>query len=255
MSLHIFTFLTDESKIQYLKQSAELNQLNIQYLVKSTWNGYTDKIFAIQNQLELLEDTDIVCFIDAYDVLVNNTQEDILEKFNSYQCNLLLGAELNCYPGQYKEQFPNTSTNSKYVNSGGYIGYVHSLKHLFHWRRPDEIVRISSNGGDQTYFIEYYLNNYSNPHLNIKLDDKCLIFQNMHLIDWNEVGFIDGRVHNRVLDTWPCFIHFNGSTWKQQNGENIMPIFVEKMIEKNPSDNLIGFSQIITESCYPHSQI
>jgi len=255
MSLHIFTFLTDESRIQYLKQSAELNQLNIQYLVKSTWNGYTDKIFAVQNQLELLEDTDIICFIDAYDVLVNNTESDILKKFYSYQCNLLIGAELNCYPEIYKNYFPNTSTNSKYVNSGGYIGYVSSLKHLFHWRNMNEIVRISSNGGDQTYFIEYYLNNYLNPELNIKLDDKSLIFQNMHWIDWNDLEFINGKVNNRILDTWPCFIHFNGGTWQKQNGENIMPIFVEKMREKRPIDNLVGFSQIKTSTCFPHSQI
>jgi len=254
MSLHIFTFLTDESKIQYLKESAELNQVNIQYLVKSTWNGYTDKIFAIQKQLEQLKDSDIICFIDAYDVVVNNTESDILEKFHSYQCNLLIGAELNCFPGQYKNQFPNTSTYSKYVNSGGYIGYVHSLKHLFHWRTPNEIVRISSNGGDQTYFIEYYLNNYLNPDLNIKLDDKSLIFQNMHWIGWNEIEFIHGKLYNHILDSWPCFIHFNGGTWRQQNGDNIMPIFVEKMREKRSSDNLNGFSQIITESCYPHSQ-
>jgi len=255
MSLNIFTFLTDESRVQYLKQSAELNNLNIQFLVKSRWNGYTDKIFAIQKQLELLEDNDIVCFIDAYDVLVNNTQTDILEKFYSYNCNLLLGAELNCYPEQYKEQFPNTSTNSKYVNSGGYIGYVSSLKHLFHWKNPAEIIRICSNGGDQTYFIEYYLNHYMKSELNIKLDDKSLIFQNMHWINWKELEFINGIVHNRILDTWPCFIHFNGSTWQQQNRENIMPIFVEKMREKRTSDNLNGFSQIITDTCYPHSQI
>ena len=254
MSLHIFTFLTDESRIQYLKQSAELNNLNIKYLFKKNWNGYTDKIFAIQNQLNELKDTDIVCFIDAYDVLVNNTENQILEKFYSYQSNLLIGAELNCYPDLYKKYFQETSTNAKYVNSGGYIGYVHSIKHLFNWKTSNEIVNISRNGGDQTYFIEYYLNNYLNPGLNIKLDDKSLIFQNMHLIDWNELDFIDGRLHNRVLDTWPCFIHFNGGTWQQQNRENIMPVFVDKMREKLPSDNLNGFSQIITATCYPHSQ-
>lgn len=255
MSLHIFTFLTDESKIQNLRKSAELNNLNITYLIKSTWNGYTDKIFATQQQLTLLNDKDIVCFIDAYDVLVNNTEELILEKFYSYQCNLLIGAEINCYPGEYKSRFPNTSTKAKYVNSGGYIGYVNSIKQLFNWKTQNEIIQISKNGGDQTYFIEYYLNHYLNKELNIKLDDKCMIFQNMHLINWNEIEFINGKVHNRVLDTWPCFIHFNGGTWQQQNRENIMPVFVEKMTEKRLTDNLDGFSQIITATCYPHSQL
>jgi hypothetical protein len=255
MTLYIFTFLTDESRIQYLKHSAELNNMNIQYLVKPNWNGYTDKIFAINEQLKQLNDTDIVCFIDAYDVLVNNNETDILEKFYSYKCNLLIGAELNCYPEHYKEYFPNTSTNSKYVNSGGYIGYVNAIKNIFNWKSQSEIIQISKNGGDQTYFIEYYLNNYLNTELNIKLDDKSMIFQNMHWIDWKELEIIDGKVHNSILNTWPCFIHFNGGTWQQQNGDNIMPILVEKMREKKTYDNLIGFSQIITSTCFPHSQI
>jgi len=253
--LHIFTFLTDETKIKYLKESSELNNIEIHYIKNDTWNGYIDKIVAIKNIINDLPDDDIVCFIDAYDVLVNNNISEIIKNFKQYNCEVLLGAELNCYPGLYKNSFPDTSTKYKYVNSGGYIGYKSAIKRIFDWKPIDEIYTICSNGGDQTYFIEYFLNNYSDK---IKLDDKCLIFQNMHLVDWNEVSFISGKLYNNILNVKPCFIHFNGGTWQQNNRENIMPVFIEKMKETiicSDVLNLNDYNQIITDTCFPHPQI
>jgi hypothetical protein len=80
----------------------------------------------------------------------------------------------------------------------------------------------------------------------------------MHLVGWNELTFDNGKLYNNVLNTKPCFIHFNGGTWQQNNGENIMPVFIQKMkstLENNTVDNLNDFSQIITSTCYPHPQI
>ena len=252
MSLHIFTFLTDETRIKYLKESADLNNVEIHYIIKSTWNGYVDKIFGIMEVINKLPDTDIVCFIDGYDVIVNNSTENILEKFYSYNCKLLIGAELNCYPEIYKNKFPKNDIKLKYVNSGGYIGYVSSIKDVFYCKPTNEIIQICQNGGDQSYFIEYYLNNLNNQY--IKLDNKSLIFQNMHWIDWNELCFIDGKVYNTILNSYPCFIHFNGGTWQQNNRENIMPIFLEK-IKSKLNDDLKKYQQIITSTCYPHLQL
>ena len=253
--LYIYTFYTDETRIQYLRDSALLNNVDVCYLKKDTWNGYVDKIIAIDNIIQKHNEDDIICFIDAYDVLVNQDVNYLLEKFNNYNCELLIGAELNCYPDIYKQMFPYVDSKYKYVNSGGYIGYKHAIQKIFQWKFYEEIHRICSNGGDQTYFIEYYLTHFSDK---IKLDTKCHIFQNMHLVGWNELNFNSGKLYNKVLDKFPCFIHFNGGTWQQNNGENIMPIFLEKMkttfINKT-TDNLDNYSQIITSTCYPHPQI
>jgi hypothetical protein len=253
--LHIFTFLTDENRIESLKKSANLFNVNITYIQNKIWNGYVDKIIAIENVIKDIDDNDIICFIDAYDVLLNNTEDEIISRFKDYNCDVLLGAELNCYPNTYKNRFPDTTTNYKYINSGGYIGYKYAIKKIFTWKPLNEIYNICINGGDQTYFIEYYLNHM---HENIKLDDRCLIFQNMHLVNWQEINFNTGKTYNTILNTYPCFIHFNGGTWQQSNGENIMPIFIEKMnhsLEKNTILDLNDYKQIITPTCYPHVQI
>ena len=33
-----------------------------------------------------------------------------------------------------------------------------------------------------------------------------------------------------VLETSPCFVHFNGRSYETKDGGNIMPVFVGKMI-------------------------
>jgi hypothetical protein len=226
--LYIYTFYTDESRIQNLKKSSQFTNTTIHYLKKEYWGGYVDKITTIDNIIKSHKDEDIIGFIDAYDVITNQNEEYILEKFHSYNCDLLLGGELNCFPSKYQEFYPkNSISNYKYVNSGGYIGYKKALQELFNWIPYDEIHRICRDGGDQSFFKEYYIFNHNNK--NVKIDSKCLIFQNMHFVDWNEMSIINGKIYNKIMDTYPCFIHFNGGTWKQENSEDITPILIEPL--------------------------
>lgn len=243
--LHIFTFFTDVSRLVYLKKTAEMFDLPINYVVKSQneYRGFTDKIFMIQEAISALPDNDIVCFMDAYDVLVSGTSDEILQKFLSYNCALLIGAELNSYPEGYDDAYPFTGskTNYKHVNSGGYCGYKWAIAKMFSWKNANEIVEICRLGGDQHYFIQYYLAHFADfSHnnsgiANIRLDTEAVIFQNMFQTDLSEFKFINGRVVNTALNTYPCILHFNGNSWKLDNGEDIMPVFIDKM---NASKNI-----------------
>lgn len=253
--IFVYTFYTDELRINYLKESALLNNMEILYLKKDNWDGYVDKIIAMNNIIKKHLDNDIICFIDAYDVLINQNLKYLVENFKYYNCDLLIGAELNCFPTKYINDYHFINSKYKYVNSGGYIGYKYALQDLFNWKSYDNIYKICEDGGDQSYFTEYFIAKYSDK---IKLDTECLIFQNMHLVNWNELNFNNGKLYNNILNKKPCFIHFNGGTWQQNNRENIMPIFIEKMkstLENKTIDNLNNFSQIITPTCYPHPQI
>jgi len=253
--IYIYTFYTDESRIDYLRESALLRNVEVNYLKQDKWNGYVDKIISVDAIIKKHSDDDIICFIDAYDVLINQNVEYLLDNFKYYNCDLLIGAELNCYPMKYQRYYPHTDSKYKYVNSGGYIGYKHAIQRLFSWKPYDTIHNICADGGDQSYFTEYFISEHSDK---IRLDTECLIFQNMHLVNWNEISIVEGKVYNKVLNKKPCFIHFNGGTWQQNNLENIMPIFINKMkstLENNTTDTLNDYSQIITSTCYPHPQI
>ena len=82
--------------------------------------------------------------------------------------------------------------------------------------------------------MKFFIENHNK--VNIKLDTKSLIFQCMYKIYWKEIDFREGRVYNNILNTYPCFVHFNGKSWrtsvpKPPKYENIMPVFIELMIK------------------------
>ena len=254
--LHIFTFATDIMRAVYLKQTSTFHGVSINYMLAKKWNGYADKIKYMKKAIADISSDDIVCFIDAYDVLVNVSEDDIIREFRSYNCDLLIGAELNCYPENYKQQFDDLQSPSlyRYINSGGYIGYNKAIKEMLFWKNEDDVDLICKNGGDQTYVIEYYLENKAKS---IQLDIQCRFIQNMHWINWKEVVIVNGQLYNTIMDMTPCFIHFNGGTFQTNKRENIMPIIVKQKEETritNTTRNLNDYDQLITTTCFPHPQ-
>jgi hypothetical protein len=216
--LHIITLGSNEDEMKYLKESAQRNNVSIQFIFCEKWNGYIDKITTMKQAIQNIPNDDIVCFIDSYDVLLFTDENEILSKFHNYHCNLLLSAELNCYPGEnmgrYNELYNQLGisymTNFKYVNSGGYIGYKHAIQDLFDWKPVEEIIEIIKLGGDQNYFTEYYLHFANVPEKRIKIDMFQRIFQSVYKMFFEDIEFKNGRVVNTVLCEKPCFVHFNG---------------------------------------------
>jgi hypothetical protein len=254
--LHIFTLGNNVNEMECLKKSAVKNNVNINYIIFDKWNGYVDKIIHMQKAIQDIPDDDIVCFIDAYDVLVFSDENEIIEKFKEYNCDLLLSGELNCYPGENKYRYDNLygklrlekMTNFKHVNSGGYIGYKRALKALYEWKSLDEIREISNLGGDQNYFTEYFLNHGIDQN-KVKIDMFQQIFQSMYKIHFEGIEFINGRLYNNILKVKPCFVHFNGyggyyyQIYRGDYREDIRNFFLKKIDEsKNEGiHNLDGY--------------
>jgi len=255
--LHIFTLGNNENEIECLKRSAAKQNVNINVLVFDKWNGYVDKIIHMNNAIRDIPENDIVCFIDAYDVLLFTDENEILEKFREYDCDLLLSAELNCYPGEnihtyadlYRKLKIENMTNFKYVNSGGYIGYKHAIQKIYDWKTIDEIHEISSLGGDQNYFTQYYLHHAAIPENRVKIDMYQRIFQSMYKIQFEGIEFVNGRLYNNVLKVKPCFVHFNGyggyyfQIYRGNYRQDIRQFFLRKIDESKDGGvhNLDGY--------------
>lgn len=229
--LHILTFgAGDLSRFQYLKASTNICKMNIRYITRTEYKGYYEKIKYTLEIIEKLPDSDIICFIDGFDVLAVGTETAIMNKFLGYNCDLVFGAELNCWPGEYNGRYPDMGIPNgyKYLNSGGIIGYVHALKALYKWKNSEEVEHIcNTRGGDQGYCIEYFLEN--RVLKNIQLDWRQSIFQNMFSVDWNELYIKDARIVNTLTHQTPCFLHFNGNSFETKSQENIMPKLVEAL--------------------------
>ena len=255
---HLFTVASDESKMALLKQTADWNGIHIHVLSITHWTGFIDKILAMKDAVDLLPDDDIACFVDAYDVLVMSDVREILQKFENYGRNILMSSELNCYPPENQSRYDQIeysvfehedanqiwgtdrsqaiTTNYKYMNSGGYIGYVKDLKRMFQWKTVDEMRQICELGGDQNFFTQYYLEFATDLVLNIGLDYQQEIFQSLYKVDLRNFAFFDGRLYNHILKTYPCFVHFNGfrdyggCLVHRKTGEhqNAMTVFIEE---------------------------
>ena len=213
--IHFFTFGGgDISRFEYLKKSSENCGLPVNFISNTEWNGYFDKILFVLNAIKNIPDNHIVCFMDGFDVLAVGESDEIREKFIKFNCDVLCGAELNCWPGDYLGHYNSIKhdTGFRYLNSGGFIGYKHAILKIYTWKSLEDIEEICKKQSDQGYFIEYYLAHVNNNDNRIKLDTRAEIFQNMFSVGWNEFNFKNGRIVNLIMNTRPCFLHFNGGT-------------------------------------------
>ena len=70
----------------------------------------------------------IVMFTDSYDVILTAGKDEILQKFKSFEANVVFGAEDFCWPDQsLKEKYPKVDRGYRFLNSGGFIGYATDL--------------------------------------------------------------------------------------------------------------------------------
>jgi hypothetical protein len=239
--IHFVTVYTDKEKLKYfLKTNLDIHCIHVD------WKGFYDKIESVYKYIQNLPDDDIICYVDSYDMLSYANEDEILQKFKDYDCDLLLSSELCCYPSQYKRAYDYyysiypVETNFKYVNAGAYIGYKHAIMDLFHWKPMDDIKHICFNeyGSDQNYFNLYFLYNYEKC---IKMDIYQKIFQSMYKVDFTDFEFRNGRLYNKCLETYPCFTHFNGfgvwdmqlkhiHTWECKNVIEIFSNYIEQSI-------------------------
>jgi hypothetical protein len=209
MSLHVFTYSTSEEKARYLFESAEIHGLSIQNLAKTKeWTCLRDKLIAMLNELKTLPDNDIVCFVDAYDLLVNADASKIIETFKSTNCKVLFGAETILFPDTFKDkEYPQSPTLFRYLNAGCYIGYVSAIRNILDNENIQE--------NDQDYLNHYYVDHGKDQE--ITLDHHVKLVLNMNTIPWGRVYIENGYVHFPPMDTTPCFIHFNGMSYLDRN--------------------------------------
>lgn len=229
--LNLYTYSTDMKKMESFSKSVKIFGNHVNCILEDKWDGYHDKIFNLLKNIKDVPDNEIICFVDGYDLFVNSNTDEIINKFLNYKCDLLFGAELNCFPDNenLKRKMGNIPclTKYKYINSGGYIGYASAIRKLLTWKSPTEIKKMCEEGTDQLYFAEYFIEN------KIQLDYKQKIFQNMYRVSWNEISVKNNKFYNKKIDEYPCFVHFSGSSdITKHSKRSVIPILLE-FIEKN----------------------
>ena len=179
-------------------------------MIKGPGGGH--KVVLFKEYLDKFEDDDdrLLVFSDCYDAVISCSPHEIISKYREIQkatnCDVLFSAEALIWPdATLDSRFPKQKTPYKYLNSGGFMGSIKSLKKL-----TKSIV--NSSDDDQLYYQLEYLNSVEGKHeLNIRLDAEAHIFQTLssHFYHIN-IDYNKSKVVNDLTNSRPMIIHGNG---------------------------------------------
>lgn len=164
---------------------------------------------------EITEDNKVILFVDSYDVIFSSGPKELLKKFQQTRHKVVFSAETLIWPDRHLEdKHPHVREGKRFLGAGGFIGYASNIKEMLSdWSGAD-------NDSDQLFYTKIYINPDKRKSINITLDNRCRLFQNLHgALDEVVLKFEDGRVRARnvLYDTLPVIIHGNGPTKLQIN--------------------------------------
>ncbi|XP_053281105.1 procollagen-lysine,2-oxoglutarate 5-dioxygenase 1 isoform X1 [Pleuronectes platessa] len=164
---------------------------------------------------EMKNEERIILFIDSYDVVFASGPKELLKKFQQAKHKVVFSSESLIWPDRHLEdKHPHVREGNRFLGSGGFIGYLPSIKEMLSdWTGEDD-------ESDQLFFTKIYIDPAKKKSINITVDNKCRLFQNLHgALDEVVLKFEDGRVRARnvLYDTLPVIIHGNGETKLQIN--------------------------------------
>ncbi|KAM8862908.1 procollagen-lysine,2-oxoglutarate 5-dioxygenase 1 isoform 2-T2 [Spinachia spinachia] len=164
---------------------------------------------------DMKDEKQILLFIESFDVLFASGPNELLKKFYQARHKVVFSSESLIWPDRHLEdKYPRVAEGNRFLGSGGFIGYVPNIKEMVvDWTGED-------TDSDQLFFTKVYIDPVKRKSINITLDSKCRLFQNLDgALDEVVLKFEDGRVRARnvLYDTLPVVIHGNGPTKLQIN--------------------------------------
>ena len=182
--IHIITVSTNSKfYFPYLKESCKRNGKEMIVLgYGEQWKGLGWKFNLMKEELNNLEENDIVCFVDGYDVICIRNLDELKDDFIKIQrkkkCKIIVGYDnytfslhktlASRYFGCY---------NDKLINSGTYIGYVKDIKQIL-----SEII-INNSENDQLLLTQYFNKNPKFFYIDKKSKFFAVVHKPLHNID------------------------------------------------------------------------
>ena len=222
-TVHAVTVGTDRKQCVKLSTSARHFGIDIKNLGTNVeWQG-TDmtgpggghKVSLLKDYLHTLPVDDVVLFTDAYDVFYADDLETITERYLGFDCKVLFSAELYCWPdANIENQFPESPTKYRFLNSGTFIGRVGELKRMLstNW--------ITNAADDQLYYQKLFISG----EFDIKLDYEGYIFQTHEA----NATKLNNQLYNPVTGCCPCIYHGNGGDLTKKKFEQMYDRFFPK---------------------------
>ena len=208
-NFHVISVATVSAEADDLVKSAKAHDIDVELLgVGESWEGGVmadgpgggHKVHYLRSRLRNVNDNDIIMFVDGYDVIINDNETELINRFKQFGADVVFGAEPLVWPDQSLEhEFPLVHTRNRYLNSGGFIGRAKVIKEML---RKD----INKADDDQLYYQRIFLSR----QFNIKLDVENYIFQcvsaTAHALSVSD----NNQVYNSETGCYSCVLHGNG---------------------------------------------
>ena len=165
-----------------------------------SWRRSKDKF--LLDTLNELNDDQLILVTDSYDVIMSANSEEIIRKYKKFNKKIVLQANLVVGLIEILHiNFLRFKRRNLYLNSGGFIGDVASIKKI--------VSTVPSNSDDQRWYTQMFLSESGKEYM--ALDYNCEIFQCLNDAEKElEIHFAMSRLRNKINNTHPCQIHGNG---------------------------------------------
>lgn len=149
-----------------------------------------------------------VLYCDMFDSVFFAPPKEIIAKFKTMQCKMLISCEKAYFPddGQ-SELMPESETPYRFINGGGCLFEIEYFKQM-----------VANNPFPNPMMDPHWLRDcFLNDRDNIKLDYHCEIFQTMSHHNKDEWSIIaDNIIYNKATGFAPCIFHYNGIKDKRE---------------------------------------
>jgi hypothetical protein len=168
--------------------------------LNTKWEGFFTKYKLFNEYLSNLNDDDIVCFLDAYDVLPTKNINTLYDKFISTiqkhpDTKMIVAYEKNNNVFlEYAAEICFNSVNGIRLNSGTYIGFVKNIKNIL-----KSMIDKYANTSDDQVALTQYANEFPGE-IYIDINKEFFFLLNDPL---QQINITDNNKS--------CFIHANGN--------------------------------------------
>lgn len=206
-----------ERYFPYLEQSAKRYGHDLVVLGwGQKWQGFAWRFQLMNDYLAKLSDDEIVCFTDAYDVIILEGPDEIERKFKAMvgdrKDQIVISEDRSNNKGMLylmTNKLCFYDCYGRYINAGTYIGYAAGIRNLFSKMCSDFTCNADSN--DQALLQQYcqkspdtyYIDKSSNIFLVI-----CDLFNPVDLVT-ESLSIKDGRLSYKGV--FPSIFHATGN--------------------------------------------
>ena len=137
--LRIIAYATDSSLAHHLSRFTKQYGLDLTLIGNGdNWYGLNTKIIGyhkyLQSKLSQFNNNDIILMLDAYDTITICDQDTFLDKFNSFQTDIIMSTDKTCWPDPNLQNYLLSKMNQTFkslhpwfpyfvcINSGAIIG-------------------------------------------------------------------------------------------------------------------------------------